>query len=42
VFEPYQLVKTQYKTIDGKKKAYQERTPLSTYAISQAQPDPEP
>ena len=34
VFEPYQLVKTKYKVIDGKKKAYQERTPLSTYGIS--------
>ena len=42
VFEAYQLVKTRYKTIDGKKKSYQERTPLSTYALSQAQPDPEP
>ena len=42
VFEAYQLVKTRYKMIDGKKKSYQERTPLSTYALSQAQPDPEP
>jgi hypothetical protein len=34
VFEPYQLVKTKYKVIDGKKKSYQERTPLSTYGIA--------
>ena len=37
VFEPHDLVKTKYKTIDGKKKAYQERTPLSTYAIATAE-----
>ena len=41
-FEAYQLVKTMYKVVDGKKKAYQVRTPLSTYALSQAEPDPEP
>ncbi len=34
IFEPYQLVKTKYKVIDGKKKSYQERTPLSTYGIA--------
>ena len=39
VFEAHDLVKTQYKVIDGKRKSYQERTPLSTYAISQAEPD---
>ena len=39
VFEAYQLVKSVTKVIDGKKKTYQERTPLSTYAISQAEPD---
>ena len=43
VFEAHDLVKTKYKTIDGKRKAYQERTPLSTYAIATAQEDePEP
>ena len=41
-FEAYQLVKTLYKTVDGKKKSYQQRTPLSTYNIQQAEPDPEP
>ena len=41
-FEAYQLVKTRYKTVDGKKKSYQQRTPLSTYNIQQAEPDPEP
>jgi hypothetical protein len=34
IFEPYQLVKTKYKVIDGKRKSYQERTPLSTYGIA--------
>ncbi|MBQ7181340.1 MAG: hypothetical protein IJR87_08620, partial [Bacteroidaceae bacterium] len=34
VFELHDLVKTRYKVIDGKKQAYQERTPLSTYAIA--------
>ena len=43
VFEAHDLIKTKYKTIDGKRKAYQERTPLSTYAIATAQEDePEP
>ena len=43
VFEAHDLVKTKYKTIDGKRKSYQERTPLSTYAIATAQEDePEP
>ncbi len=42
-FQAYQLIKTKYKVIDGKRKAYQERTPLSTYAIATAQEDePEP
>ena len=30
------------KVVDGKKKSYQQRTPLSTYNIQQAEPDPEP
>ena len=42
VFEAYQLVTTKTKVIGGKPKTYQERTPLSTYGISQAEPDPEP
>ena len=42
VFEAYQLVESKTKLIDGKEKTYQERTPLSTYAIAQAEPDPEP
>jgi hypothetical protein len=37
VFEAHDLVKTKYKTIDGKKKSYQERTPLATYAIATAE-----
>ena len=41
-FEAYQLVKTLYKTVDGKKKSYQQRTPLSTYAVQQAEADPDP
>ena len=41
-FEAYQLVKTHYKMIGGKKKTYQTRTPLSTYAVQQAEEDPEP
>ena len=39
VFEAHDLVKTQYKVIDGKRKSYQERTPLSTYGIAVAEPD---
>ena len=43
VFEAHDLIKTKYKTIDGKRKAYQERTPLSTYGIATAEEDqPEP
>jgi hypothetical protein len=33
VFEPYQLVKTKYVTVDGKKKSYQERTPISALGL---------
>jgi len=40
VFEAHDLVKTQYKMIDGKRKSYQERTPLSTYAIANYEPEP--
>ena len=39
-FQAYQLIKTMYKTIDGKRKAYQERTPLDTYAIAHYEPEP--
>ena len=43
VFEAHDLVKTKYKTIDGKRKSYQERTPLATYGIATAEEDqPEP
>ena len=41
VFEAFQLVESKSKMVNGKKKTYQERTPLSTYAISQAEEDPE-
>ena len=39
-FQAYQLIKTKYKLIDGKRKAYQERTPLDTYAIAHYEPEP--
>ena len=39
-FQAYQLIKTKYKTIDGKRKAYQERTPLDTYAVAHYEPEP--
>ena len=39
VFEAYHLVETKTKVINGKPKTYQERTPLATYGISQAEPD---
>ena len=39
-FQAYQLIKTKYKVIDGKRKAYQERTPLSTYAVAHYEPEP--
>ena len=42
VFEAYQLVESKTKMVDGKKKTYQERTPLSTYAVAQAEADPDP
>jgi len=42
VFEAYQLVESKTKTVDGKQKSYQERTPLSTYAISHADDEPQP
>ena len=42
VFEAFQLVKSIQKTVNGKKRRYQERTPLSTYALQQAEADPEP
>jgi len=43
IFEAYQLVKTNYVTMpNGKKKSYQTRTPLSTYAIQQQDTPPEP
>ena len=42
VLEAHDLIKTKTKVIDGKPKTYQERTPLATYAIATAEPDPEP
>jgi hypothetical protein len=42
VLEVHDLIKTKTKIIDGKTKTYQERTPLATYAIATAEPDPEP
>ena len=42
VFELHDVVKSEKKTIEGKERTYQTRTPISTYAISQAEPDPEP
>ena len=42
VFELHDVVKTEKKTVEGKERTYQTRTPISTYAISQAEPDPEP
>ena len=39
-FQAYQLIKTKYKAIDGKRKAYQERTPLDTYAVAHYEPEP--
>ena len=42
VFEANDYVIVHYKTIDGKRKSYQERIPMSQYATSQAEPDPEP
>ena len=39
-FQAYQLIKTKYKVIDGKRKAYQERTPLETYAVAHYEPEP--
>ena len=42
VFEMHDVIETKTKMMGGKEKTYQERTPISTYAISQAEPDPEP
>ena len=42
VFEMHDVVETKTKMIGGKEKTYQERTPISTYAIAHADPDPEP
>ena len=39
-FQAYQLIKTKYKVIDGKRKAYQERTPLDTCAVAHYEPEP--
>ena len=39
-FQAYQLIKTKYKVIDGKRKAYQERTPLDSYAVAHYEPEP--
>ena len=42
VFEMHDLIVTKHKTVDGKKYTYQERTPLKTYGIVQAEADPDP
>ena len=42
VFEMNDYVVVHYKTIDGKEKSYQERTPISQIVIKNAEPDPEP
>jgi predicted histone-like DNA-binding protein len=42
VFKANDLVVTKYKMVGGKKKRYNERTPLSTYGIATAEEDPEP
>ncbi len=42
VFEMNDYVQTLEKTIDGKKKSYQVRKRISTLAIENADPDPEP
>ena len=42
VFELNDYVEIFHKTVDGKDKTYQKRTPVSQYALSQAESDPEP
>ena len=42
VFELNDFVEIFHKTVDGKDKTYQKRTPVSQYALSQAESDPEP
>ena len=42
VFELNDYVEIFHKTVDGKDKTYQKRTPVSQYGLSQAEPDPEP
>ena len=42
VFEMNDYVVVHYKTIDGKEKSYQERTPIAQIVIKNADPDPEP
>ena len=41
VFELNDYVEIFHKTVDGKDKTYQKRTPVSQYGLSQAEPDPE-
>ena len=41
VFELNDFVEIFHKTVDGKDKTYQKRTPVSQYGLSQAEPDPE-
>ena len=41
VFELNDYVEIFHKTVDGKDKTYQKRTPVSQYALSQAESDPE-
>ena len=42
VFEMNDYVQVHYKTIDGKEKSYQERTPISQILIKNAEADPDP
>jgi hypothetical protein len=42
VFEMNDYVVVHYKTIDGKEKSYQERTPIAQLVVKNAEPDPEP
>ena len=42
VFEMNDYVVVHYKTVGGKEKSYQERTPIAQLVVKNAEPDPEP
>ena len=42
VFELHDVVKAEKKTVEGKERTYQTRTPIATFAVATADPDPEP